>query len=87
MPWLVSSKRTTIGSGASSISAATGRDPRKTSARSAAWAWMRPAGAAGTTRLVDLDRPRVVFCTEGRDAESFGRFTADFEGMVAAGSN
>jgi hypothetical protein len=48
---------------------------------------MRPAGAAGTTRLVDLDRPRVVFCTEGRDAESFGRFTADFEGMVAAGSN
>ncbi len=29
--------------------------------------------------FVDLDRPRVVFCTEGRDAESFGRFRQDFE--------
>ena len=37
--------------------------------------------------FVDLDRPRVVFCTEGRDAESFVRFTADFEAHGAARSS
>jgi len=26
-----------------------------------------------------IDRARAIFCTEGRDAESFGRFRADFE--------
>lgn len=31
--------------------------------------------------FVDLDRPRAVFCTEGRDAESFGRFKQDFAGQ------
>jgi hypothetical protein len=57
------------------------RAARKTSARSAAWAWMRPAGAAGTTtcRCSSTSIGRAWSCTEGRDAESFGRFAADFE--------
>ncbi len=39
----------------------------------------RRRGHHYVSMFVDLDRPRAIFCTEGRDAESFGRFKADFE--------
>ena len=34
--------------------------------------------------FVDLDRPRAIFCTDGRDAESFGRLTADSEARAGS---
>ncbi|HEY9288527.1 MAG TPA: ISL3 family transposase [Candidatus Dormibacteraeota bacterium] len=39
----------------------------------------RRRGHHYASMFVDLDRPRAIFCTEGRDLESFGRFTVDFE--------